>query len=83
MTFNEGNGPICSVYLHLAGVGNPNHQVCFKELQICCFVAYLQQFLSCGPLLWVLCQSKFDKMVEVVCPAAQQRGEDIESKGHI
>lgn len=37
------------------------------------FLLYLQQFLSCGPLLWILGQSQFDKVVEVVCPVVQKK----------
>lgn len=47
---------------------------------MCCFNAHLQQFLSGGPLLWVLGQGQFDKMVKVVCPAVQQREKDKEKK---
>lgn len=43
---------------------------------MCCFIAHLQQFLSCGPLLWILGQGQFDKMVEVVRPVVQQREKD-------
>lgn len=38
------------------------------------FLLHLQQFLSCGPLLWILGQRQFDKVVEVVCPVAQKKG---------
>lgn len=37
------------------------------------FLLYLQQFLSSGPLLWILGQSQFDKVVEVVCPVVQKK----------
>lgn len=35
---------------------------------------HLQQFLGRGPLLWILGQRQFDKVVEVVCPVAQKKG---------
>lgn len=43
----------------------------------CCYVVFvvsadLQEFLSCGPLLWVLGQGEFDKMVEVICPVCPE-----------
>lgn len=51
-------------------------------LSIYIFLLYLQQFLSCGPLLWILGQSQFDKVVEVVCPVVQKKRKKKDKRKH-
>lgn len=41
---------------------------------------HLQQLLGCRPLFWILGQSQFDKVVEIVCPVVQKKGNTRVSK---